>query len=100
MLQVSTSISQGSAVGTVSYDINASDLSTVTLGNLMYKYADDTYLVIPSSNIYSRDTELNHVAKWALKNNLKLNRAKSVEIIFKDRKRKQQIPDPPTLPDI
>jgi len=79
MLQVSTSISQGSAVGPVSYDINASYLSTVTLGNLMYKYADDTYLVIPPSNIHSRDTELNHVAKWALKNNLKLNRAKSVE---------------------
>jgi len=44
MLQVSASIIQGSAVGPVSHDINASDLSTVTLGNLMYKYADDTYL--------------------------------------------------------
>jgi len=33
-------------------------------------------------------------------NNLKLNREKSVEIIFRDRKRKQQFSDPPTLPDI
>jgi len=100
MLQVSASIIKGSAIGPVSYDINASDLSTVTPGNLMYKYADDTYLVIPTSNVQSRETELNHVAEWARKNNLKLNRVKSVEIIFKDRKRKQQIPDPPTLPDI
>ena len=66
----------------------------------MYKYADDTYLVIPTSNVQSREIELNHVAEWALKNNLKLNRTKTVEIIFRDRKRKQPIPDPPTLPDI
>ena len=94
------SIIQGSAIGPVSYDINASDLSTVTPGNQMYKYADDTYLVIPTSNIQSREIELNHVAEWALKNNLKLNRTKTVEIIFRDRKRKQPIPDPPTSPDI
>ena len=100
LLQISASIIQGSAIGPVSYDINASDLSTVTPGNLMYKYADDTYLVIPASNIHFRATELNHVADWAGTNNLKLNKSKSVEIILRDRKRKQQIPDPPKLPDI
>jgi len=100
MLQISASIIQGSAIGPVSYDINASDLSTVTPGNLMYKYADDTYLAIPASNFQSRATELNHVAEWAGTNNLKLNKSKSVEIIIRDRKRKQQIPDPPELPDI
>ena len=41
-----------------------------------------------------------HVAGWAQRKNLKLNREKSVEIIFRDRKRKQQFSDPPTLPDI
>jgi len=50
MVHVSASIIQGSAIVPVSYDINALDLSTVTQGNLMYKYADDTYLVIPTSN--------------------------------------------------
>ena len=91
MVHVSANIIQGSAIGPVSYDINASDVSTVTPGNLMYKYADDTYLVIPTSNAQSRKTEVNHVAEWARKNNLKLNRVKSVEVIFNDRKRKQQI---------
>jgi len=66
----------------------------------MYKYADDTYLVIPTSNVQSRKTELNHVVEWAHGNNLMLNRAKTVEIIFRDKKRKQQIPDPLTLPGI
>jgi len=33
----------------------------------MYKYDDDTYLVIPTSNAQSRETELNHVAEWARK---------------------------------
>jgi len=70
MLQVSASIIQGSAIGPVSYDINASDLSAVTPSNLMYKYADDTYLLIPTSNVQSRETELNHVAKWARKTTL------------------------------
>jgi len=100
MLQVSASIIQVSAIGSVLYDINASDLSTVKSGNLMYKYADDTYLVIPTSNVQFRETELNHVAEWAHRNSLMLNRAKTVEIIFRDRIRKQQIPDPPTLAGI
>jgi len=32
---------QGSSVGPVSYVISASDLSTVTLGNSVHKYAND-----------------------------------------------------------
>lgn len=32
-----------------------------------------TYLVIPASNVQSREIELNRVAEWAQTNNLKLN---------------------------
>jgi len=39
---ITASIIQGSAVGPVSFVINALDLSTVTPGNRMIKYADDT----------------------------------------------------------
>jgi len=42
VVDISASIIQGSAVGPVSYVISASDLSTVTPGNSMHKYADDT----------------------------------------------------------
>jgi len=57
-------------------------------------------LVIPTSSVQSRETELNHVAEWAQENNLKLNRVKLVEIIFRDKRRKQQTPDPLMLPGI
>ena len=72
----------------------------VTPGNRMIKYADDTYIVIPACNILSRAIELEHVADWAHKNNLKLNRAKSVETVFTDSRRKSHYTAPPILPDI
>lgn len=101
LLDISASIIQGSAVGPVSYVINAADLTTVTDGNQMHKYADDTYILIPSCNIHSRETELKHVEQWASTNNLKLNRTKSLEVIFTSSRRKLQECDLPTaLPDI
>jgi len=53
----------------------------------MHKYADDTYIVILARNAQSREVKLDHVTEWAQRNNLKLNHAKSVEIIFQDRRR-------------
>lgn len=100
MLDISASIIQGSAVGPVSYIINAADLSTVTAGNRIHKYADDTYIVIPATNVLSRAAELDHLSQWALVNNLKLNRAKSAEIIFSSSRHKCLEPHPPELPDI
>jgi len=84
----------------VSFVINAADLTTATPGNLVHKYADDTYVVIPACNVRSRAGELEHVALWAQANNLKLNRAKTVEVIFTDSRRKLQPCCPPELPDI
>ena len=72
LLEISASIIQGSVIGPVSYVVSASNLSTVTPGNFMFKYADDTYIIIPASNAHSRDAELDNVAEWAV-NNLQLN---------------------------
>jgi len=91
MLDISTSIIRGSAVGPVSYVINTGDLATVVQGNRIHKYADDTYIIIPASNVQHREAELEHVAQWAQANNLKLNRTKSVEVIFSSR-RKPRVP--------
>ena len=52
---ISASIIQGSAVGPASYVANASDLYTIYHGNELCKYADDTYLILPASNV---DTKL------------------------------------------
>ena len=57
VLDISASIIQGSAIGPVSYVINASDLSTVTPENSLHKYTDDTYIVIPARNAQSREDE-------------------------------------------
>ena len=95
VLDIFASIIQGSALGPASYVANAADLTTVTPGNAMFKYADDTYIIIPARNSQSRGSELDNVSKWALANNLRLNKAKCVEIVFADSCRKLQICQPP-----
>jgi hypothetical protein len=60
---ISASIIQGSAIGPASYVINASDLHPVAYDNVMDKYADDTYLIIPASNNQFCATEIVQVEK-------------------------------------
>jgi len=60
---------------------NSSDLKPVHHTNLLVKYADDTYLIIPGSNSSLIPDELSNITQWANTNNLKLNPKKSYEII-------------------
>jgi len=60
-------------VGPVSYVVNAGDLTPLTLGNVFCKYADDTYLVIPASNVDSKTCEMENIRSWSCANNLNLN---------------------------
>jgi len=62
--------------------------------NDLLKYADDTYLIIPAVSVKPRTTDLSHITEWAKRNNLKLNLAKTHEIIFVDCKRKQKVSEP------
>ena len=78
--------------------VNASDLKAVTSGNQLCKFADDTYLVIPASNVDSRATKIDNIETWARTNNLTLNRNKSKEIVFADPERRRQIEPPDTVP--
>jgi hypothetical protein len=80
--------------------INASDLKVVDPANKMVKFADDTYLVIPASSIDTRSTEIGNVDSWAKNNNLTLNRGKTKEIIFVDKKRRRTVDQPSALPDV
>ena len=59
------------------------------------KYADDSYLIIPSNNADTIQDELDHIAEWADTNNLKLNTSKTKELII--HRPKATYPDPPTL---
>ena len=100
LLEISAGIIQGSGIGLASDVVNSSDLTAVKPGNLLCKYADDTYLIIPSINADTRIDELANVENWSRRNNLTLNRSKSQEIIFIDRRRNSSIQRPPLLPDI
>jgi len=57
---ISASIIQGSGIWPVSYVVTASGLHLVNSGNLMSKYADDTYLIIPASNANTCTAEVEH----------------------------------------
>jgi len=93
-------IIQGSAIGPASFVVNSGDLKAITPGNCTCKYADDTYLIIPSANEGSRTAELANVESWSQKNNLVLIRSKSFEIIFTDRRQKHSSQQPSTIPYI
>ena len=90
------SIIQGSAIGPASYVVTASDLHAHDPVNKIKKYADDTYLLIPASNVQSCADEIQHIEDWAMKNNLTMNRKKSVEIVISAPRgrRKIVIPSP------
>ena len=53
--------------------VNPSDLRTISLLNILFKYADDTYLIVPASLSHTIDMELKSIADWAAPNNLTLN---------------------------
>ena len=63
--------------------VTAADLSPLYAENRLIKYADDTYLIVPACNANTSYDELEHIRKWATKNNLTLNRAKTKEILFR-----------------
>ena len=83
MARISASIVQGMVTGPGSYNVNASDLHPRHPENDLNKYADDTYLIVPS--IYSDlvPEEQDHIAEWAKENNLNLNSSKSKEMIIR-----------------
>ena len=86
----SASVIQGSAVGPASFTVSAADLTAAMhCRNLLSKYADDTYLVVPATNIDSHALQLDNVESWAKANNLALNRFKTVEMLITDGKRKR-----------
>ena len=55
--------SQCSAIGPASFVVNAADLTPIKPGNLLAKYADDTYLTVPASNVDSRSLQLENIEK-------------------------------------
>jgi len=83
--EVKSSVIQGSGLDPASFLVTAADLHPHRAGNYIFKYAYDTYLVVPASNTSSRQDEIIHIKQWADRNNLRLNHSKSKEIVFRAR---------------
>jgi len=55
---INASIIQGSGLGPVAYVLNASDLCSAYQSNLIFKYADDTYLIVPDTHLHTIPLEV------------------------------------------
>jgi len=80
---IQASVIQGSGLGPAAFLIRAADLFPLYGENRIIRYADDTYLNVPACNANTSYDELEHIRKWATKNNLTLKRAKTKEILFR-----------------
>jgi len=93
---------QGSALGSTAYVSNASDLHPINPTIHLFKHADDTYLLNSSiCQLPSIQYELLPVARanGSIRNNLKLNTNKSIEMIVHSKHRKLTN-SPPCIPDV
>src|ERR1700743_95703 len=75
-LSFNAGVVQGSAIGPAAYVVCASDLQPYCAFNKLFKYADDSYLLVPASNLHSVQQEFDHLAQWSNLYNLKLNISK------------------------
>ena len=64
-LFINTSIIQGSGVGPTFYVVMESDLRTLSISNVLCKYADDTNLLVSSLSDVDLVTEVDNVREWA-----------------------------------
>jgi len=58
-------IVQGSSVEPMLYVVMEGDLHTLSQNNILFKYADDTNLLVPSYSDVSLLSEFEHVKQWA-----------------------------------
>ena len=83
IVHINASIVQGSGLGPANFITTISKLKAAHPGNRLIKYADDTYLLVPSSNTATVANELDHVSQWAETCNLKLNKKKTFEMVIR-----------------
>ena len=87
-------------MGTASYAVTAVDLRPLQAENSLVKSADDSRLVIPTTNADTRVAELGYIAAWVADNNVRFNMTKTREVVFYDNQHQQRIQPPPLLLDI
>jgi len=82
-ISIGLSVVQGSGIGPMLYAIMKSDLHAMSKLNTIFKYADDTPLLVPEHSDVSICDEFEHVKAWASVNKRMLNLFRTKEIVFK-----------------
>lgn len=92
---ITASSVQGSGIGPILFIIYSMDLKPLSDYNKILKYADDTSLLVPQHSSVSLEAEFTHISNWSDSNKLKINMAKTKEIIFhRPRLPKKVLPTP------
>jgi len=71
-------------VGPTLYTVMESDLHPVSERiNLLFKFADNTNLIVPETTDISAYTEILNLKSWASKNVMEINWDKTKELVFR-----------------
>ena len=81
---ITSSIVQGSGIGPTLWLIMKSDLHPLSDANVIFKYADDTNLLVPENTDCTLADEFSHIKRWADTNGLIINFDKTKKL-FLDR---------------
>jgi len=79
---INMGIVQGSGLGPTLYIVMASDLKPLSEINILFKYADDTTLLVPENTDIDISVEFQHFRCWAEDNHMIINLVKTKEIVF------------------
>ena len=90
---INASVIKRSVIGLVDFTAIASTLKPAFDKNYIFKYADDTYLIIPEDQFNTTEAEIKNIESWAENNNLRLNKEKSKEIIFSRPRNCHELPE-------
>lgn len=82
-LPINRSIIQGSGLGPTFYIVLESDLKAKSPINLIFKYADDTNLLVPECTDVQIQEEFEAILEWAAANKMTVNMTKTKEIVFR-----------------
>ena len=82
-LAINRSIVQGSGIGPSMYILMESDLHPLSDKNKIFKFADDTNLLVPEQSDISMKEEFANIQDWACRNKMVINLSKTKEIVFR-----------------
>lgn len=96
-MSINLSIVQGSGVGPTLYIILESDLKPLSVANIVFKYADDTNLLVPEHTDVQVCDEYEAIRAWAVRNKMVINVSKTKEIVFRRPSPRVNIDLPPLI---